>query len=193
MIALCLASGDPAREKERAAALCAALVEQVFGDPALLGREASGRPRLKVPGADLSLAHSAGAVLVALSVKGDLPPLNVAGATVTLLDEETDAVGVDLEADEGKDAARCLRIARRFFTPGEAARLEALSDPAAVKDAFLTLWTQKEAAVKATGEGLKALSGVDTEAHFPGRRFRSWTTTLDGHPFHACLCMMKNA
>lgn len=58
-----------------------------------------------------------------------------------------DAVGLDVEAD---DPARPVDdLARSFFTPAEA-------DLVAVGggDAFLRLWTLKEAFVKATGEGL---------------------------------------
>ncbi len=60
-------------------------------------------------------------------------------------------VGVDVEGR--RDVANITAIARRFFTPAEASQLEAL--PAARQaDAFRSLWTLKEAVVKAAGEAL---------------------------------------
>jgi len=60
-------------------------------------------------------------------------------------------LGVDVEAvNAHRD---CLNIARRFFIPAEAAALAALSFEEQC-EAFFHLWTQKEAFVKATGQGL---------------------------------------
>ncbi|WP_445145370.1 4'-phosphopantetheinyl transferase family protein [Dyella sp. Tek66A03] len=59
--------------------------------------------------------------------------------------------GVDLERLRAHP--RALPIARRYFSPEEAAGLEALPD--ALRDrAFLELWTAKEAVLKALGRGL---------------------------------------
>lgn len=196
MIALCWTQGDPAREKETAAALCGALIRRAFGvsDPdARLGYDERGRPRLSVAGADLSVSHSAGAVLIGLSARDPLRPLSLPGTTVSLLEEETDWLGVDLEITEGKNADRCLRVARRFFAPGEVAFLEALPTGEEQVRAFLTLWTQKESAVKATGEGLRALSGVDVLTPAPGRRFLTRKLTIGGRDFLASACLLKNA
>ncbi len=59
-------------------------------------------------------------------------------------------VGVDVELPRGR---RTDALARRFFAPGEQARLFALDEPARAT-AFFKLWTCKEAFLKATGEGL---------------------------------------
>lgn len=192
MIALVAAVTDPAREKETAASLCAELLRRAFGDPAVLTYEESGRPRLSVPGADLSVSHSQGAVLIALLTKGAPPPLTLPNAAVTLLNGEGEAVGVDVEDAAGRTADRCLRIARRFFFPGEAAALQALP-PEEQVPAFLTLWTQKEAAVKATGEGLSALSAVDTQTPLPGRVFLTPPPLFGERKTIASLCLLKNA
>jgi 4'-phosphopantetheinyl transferase len=59
--------------------------------------------------------------------------------------------GVDLE--RLRPHPRALPIARRYFSPEEAAGLEAL--PEGQRDrAFLELWTAKEAVLKALGRGL---------------------------------------
>lgn len=74
-------------------------------------------------------------------------------------------VGIDLEA--GRDEADTAGIARRFFTPGEAARLQALPEEQH-RAAFYTCWTRKEAYLKGRGEGL-AVSLSSFEVSFaPG-------------------------
>jgi 4'-phosphopantetheinyl transferase len=59
--------------------------------------------------------------------------------------------GIDLE--RLRPRPRALEIARRYFCPDEAAALAAL-EPARRDDAFMALWTAKEAVLKATGRGL---------------------------------------
>jgi 4'-phosphopantetheinyl transferase len=61
-------------------------------------------------------------------------------------------VGVDIERLDRRPPV--LRLARRYFDPGEADALEALPD-ALRTTAFLHAWTAKEAACKATGSGLR--------------------------------------
>ncbi|MDP4002328.1 4'-phosphopantetheinyl transferase superfamily protein [Methylobacterium sp. NEAU K] len=61
------------------------------------------------------------------------------------------AVGVDVEAIRPLPDA--LRIARAHFAADEAAGLAALP-PRAIEAAFFSLWTRKEAVVKALGTGL---------------------------------------
>ena len=60
-------------------------------------------------------------------------------------------VGVDIErVDSGADV---VRLARRFFSPGEALALSRL--PAAERpDAFFRIWTAKEATLKGSGGGV---------------------------------------
>lgn len=61
------------------------------------------------------------------------------------------APGIDLELRRTRASA--LEIAQRFFTAGEAAWLGTL-DEGARHDAFLELWTAREAVLKALGRGL---------------------------------------
>jgi len=60
-------------------------------------------------------------------------------------------VGVDVETVRPRP--RAVELARRFFAGTEAAELEALPDSARLAR-FLTLWTAKEAVLKAHGGGL---------------------------------------
>ena len=60
-------------------------------------------------------------------------------------------MGVDVElADRRVDP---LRIAGRFFSPGEVQTLRSLPEGSRAR-AFLTCWTRKEAFIKARGDGL---------------------------------------
>jgi 4'-phosphopantetheinyl transferase len=103
-------------------------------DPAQLQitRAARGKPRLEgEPSLEFNLSHSGGALLVALS--------------------RTLALGVDLELPRRQRPV--LELARRFFAPAEAAALAALPE-ARRQEAFLHLWTGKEAVLKALGHGI---------------------------------------
>jgi 4'-phosphopantetheinyl transferase len=60
-------------------------------------------------------------------------------------------VGVDVETVRPR--ARALELSKRFFAPDETAMLEALPEAERL-GGFLTLWTAKEAVLKAHGGGL---------------------------------------
>ncbi len=60
-------------------------------------------------------------------------------------------VGVDVETVRPR--ARALELSKRFFAPDETATLEALPDADRLAG-FLSLWTAKEAVLKAHGGGL---------------------------------------
>lgn len=77
--------------------------------------------------------------------------LSHSGKTLVLAVNYAGAIGADVETRSTRRDA--LGIARRYFHPSEAASLASL--PAAEqRDAFLTLWTLKEAALKAIGQGI---------------------------------------
>ncbi len=94
-----------------------------------------GKPQLNVfPGkTDLqfNLSHSHGLALYAVSRKQN--------------------IGIDVEY-LGR-ACNALKIARRFFTPGEAEMIAGLPEKIRWR-AFFTCWTRKEAFLKAKGVGL---------------------------------------
>jgi 4'-phosphopantetheinyl transferase len=91
-------------------------------------------------------------------------------------------VGVDVE--HLREIREARDIARRYFTPAEAERLDATHRPAAE---FLRLWTRKEAVIKAVGVGLSmplncfdlsAVAGDGTAAfdvRDPSARGAVWT------------------
>jgi 4'-phosphopantetheinyl transferase len=93
-----------------------------------------GKPFLENPGCAwlrFNLAHSDGLALVGVARGLEL--------------------GVDVE--RLRVVPDALEIASRYFAPSEAQALAALTDQAR-SEAFLQRWTRKEAALKATGEGL---------------------------------------
>lgn len=98
-----------------------------------LWRDPHGRPHLGAThaGSDANWSHSGERLLVAL------------GTGVR--------VGADLEFLRPRP--RAMVLATRFFTPDEAAALQAL--PADLReDAFVRLWCAKEAVLKAHGRGI---------------------------------------
>ena len=89
-----------------------------------------GKPFLKNhPGFQFNLAHS-----------GDYAALAVT---------ENEPVGIDIEKESRMQ--NCLAIAERFFTPTEHQALKNSKEPELL---FCHIWTQKEAFLKATGEGI---------------------------------------
>lgn len=125
---------DYRREHGRAP-LRAILADYLHAAPDMLAFIAGehGRPVLAGPHAALSFnwSHSGDHALLAIA-HGIAP-------------------GIDLE--RLRPRPRALDIARRYFCTDEADALAAL-EPGQRDDAFLSLWTAKEAVLKATGRGL---------------------------------------
>ena len=62
-------------------------------------------------------------------------------------------IGVDCQIVNIKDAARCKKIAERFYSPQEKLFLDGLPDADYISN-FFKIWTKKEAYIKYTGRGL---------------------------------------
>ncbi len=93
--------------------------------------EEHGKPALRNRAIEFNASHSGD--LVALAFANDTP------------------VGIDVERRRHiKDASA---LARRFFAAEE---LEIVANAADADDAFLTIWTAKEAILKASGQGIGA-------------------------------------
>jgi len=124
---------DPRRGRAPLIALLASYLG-VAADDVQLVEGAHGRPQLAPTQAralDFNWSHSGDCALVALA-------RNV-------------APGIDVE--RRRPRPRALELARRYFHPVEAAWLAA--QPVAQREqAFLALWTAKEAVLKALGRGL---------------------------------------
>jgi phosphopantetheinyl transferase len=123
-----------------------------------LNLDAHGKPILANEDYYLSIAHSGETVAVAISQS---------------------EVGVDLERERKVDIPA---LARRFFSPEEAAFLD--SNPAPAH--FFRFWTCREAASKADGRGLGKLLGqtkVATACNAPGEPVH---VTIGDELWNAC-------
>ncbi len=130
---------------------------RVVRDPA--GRALAGPagdlagPAGGLAGSGGGLAGSGGGLAAAGGLRVSLSHSRMlAAAAVTAIGP----VGVDLEPVRPVDA---LALARRWFPAPEAAWL-ALLPPGQRDEAFLGLWTQKEAIAKALGTGLRGGAGL---------------------------------
>ena len=73
-------------------------------------------------------------------------------------EEEPTRIGIDAEELGRPDFSNLEEMVARWFGENE----QTVFSASPTKETFLRLWTRKEAYVKYTGEGLKALSKVDT-------------------------------
>lgn len=80
--------------------------------------------------------------------------LSHSGELVALAFSGAGPVGLDVETVRAVPQA--TSIARGFFTDNERAWLESMPDESSRSQAFLSLWTCKEAVAKATGRGISA-------------------------------------
>ena len=93
-----------------------------------------GKPHLKAPGRhelNFSLSHSGDRLLIAICHDCE--------------------IGVDIE--QIQETSNPLQLARHFMSGDEASQLAELKDPLAQREFFFTLWTRKEAYIKAIGKG----------------------------------------
>ncbi len=101
---------------------------------------ALGRPYFFEKTAEFSLTHTEHFLFCALD------------------DESISYIGIDAEATGRLSAERMNSLAARWFAPEEQKYYQKSPD----LSTFLRLWTRKEASVKRSGEGLRALRETDT-------------------------------
>jgi 4'-phosphopantetheinyl transferase len=94
-------------------------------------RGEAGKPELMEGELSFNVSHS-----------GDRVAIAIASAT---------PVGIDIEVE--KPMRDLLELARRYFSPVEAARVETAA-PGEAAAAFFSIWTAKESVVKACGGGI---------------------------------------
>ena len=106
-----------------------------------LSYDANGRPYFLERTCDFSITHTQNHVFCAI-IEG----------------EEPMRLGIDAEDLGRPDFSTLEEMVARWFSPNEQKAFR--TSP--TKETFLRLWTRKEAYVKYTGEGLRALSKIDT-------------------------------
>ncbi len=132
-------------------------------------RDEHGRPYIErtasdaSPRFDFNLSHAGRYVAVAIAVAEN--------------ENETPRVGIDVEVPHRRIDKK--RLAERFFSPAERARLE---DARYADAEFLRIWTKKESYLKFLGTGLSGgMQNADTEnATALGVSFTEYT--LEGDP-----------
>lgn len=123
----------------------------------LFGEGEFGKPFLQSsPRCSFNMSHSHDLALVAMSDDGE--------------------IGVDVELVRPMDDA--VRLARRNYTADECAAIEAVA-PAEQTLAFLTVWTRKEACLKAIGSGF-SIAPETFETGLVPQRTRTTVETADG-------------
>lgn len=190
MIVVGYADGSRKQEHQNAILLRDRLLHRYLGaDETAVYRTEKGRPCLRQRDADISVTHSFGGVLVALVFDEthyglpaeELPDERRFPVTAPI-------IGADMEILTGKQAERCLGVARRFFFPDEQERLAAIADPDAVIAEFSRMWTQKESFLKAAGVGIAGLGKIDTDA-FPSEvSFIGYPLRMGEKDFYVSLC-----
>lgn len=106
-----------------------------------LDYDADGRPYFVDSNLDFNITHTDRAVFCAIART-----------------PEDGRVGIDAERLDRVSTLRSMALAERWFT-GEERRMFA---KAPTVETFLAVWTRKEALVKWTGEGMRALKNEDT-------------------------------
>jgi len=96
---------------------------------------AQGKPALRGGGLEFNVSHSGDRVAIAIA--------------------NGSPVGIDIEVEQPR-MTDLVVLARRYFSPGEAREVErgAAVDAEAAMRLFFTIWTAKEAVIKAVGGGL---------------------------------------
>ena len=101
----------------------------------------NGRPFFEERTCDFSITHTQNHVFCAI-IEG----------------EEPTRIGIDAEDLNRPDFLNLDEMASRWFGENE----QTVFSASPTKETFLRIWTRKEAYVKYTGEGIRALSKIDT-------------------------------
>ena len=112
------------------------------GADGTLAYDENGRPYFADRTCDFSITHTQNHVFCALTDGEDSPS----------------RVGIDAEDLDRPDLSNLDTLAARWFSQNE----QKIFCDSPSKETFLRIWTRKEAYAKYTGEGLRALSKIDT-------------------------------
>lgn len=157
---------------KKQAAACASLTGLYLlsrsGARGTLLYETNGRPKLLDAKVDFSIAHTGSHVFCAV-----LSEASVRNARIGLDAECTGRFSIEVMQE----------LAARWFAEGER---EAFAK-APTEDAFLRIWTRKEAYVKMTGEGMRALQSTDTVLIEREKNFLFLDDQRDGVVLSACV------
>lgn len=150
MIRLYLAACTKETEHEIGKKLAEYALENAFGIRSSLRHDSRGKPYFDAHGVFVSISHSDGLCLAAVSDK---------------------ELGADIERINGGD--RLTRLAQRFFTEEEADAVKTGGE-----DRFYEIWCAKESYIKYTGEGfsrpLGSFSVLNSEMKYSYFRYGNY-------------------
>lgn len=156
MIKLYLAACTKATEHDIGIKLAYYAIRDAYGLDAPLNKDERGKPYFDGADVHISISHSHERCLAAIS------------------DSE---VGADIEYKNGTDE-RLTRLAKRFFTEGEAAYVDECP-----RERFYEIWCAKESYIKYTGEGfsrpLSSFSVLESDMCF---------SRFDCGGYTVCVC-----
>lgn len=141
----------------------------------LLARRLNRAPRdlQFIEGAQGKPALTSGELEFNVSHSGDRVAIAIAGGT---------PVGIDIEVEQPR-MTDLVTLARRYFSRGEADEVERATGDEAMR-LFFTIWTAKEAVIKAAGGGLSielaAFSVYPVRTEWTAVQNLSGRATLDG-------------
>ncbi|MBR6807817.1 MAG: 4'-phosphopantetheinyl transferase superfamily protein [Clostridia bacterium] len=158
-------------------------------------RHETGKPFIANSDITYSLSHTNGCIGCAFCVDNILSnvprlPSVVSSSGVYVLQSNFPCeIGLDIEVcDTSRTKERMDAIATRYYSEGEKNRLFEAEDSFSV---FYSIWTRKESYVKCTGEGMKAITSIDT-ANLPrGCEMFEFMLKNGNNTFAASVCLME--
>lgn len=155
--------GENATERVRRAGLGGLWLLQRAGYLGELTYSANGRPSIRDAEIDFNVTHTEHHVFCAIADQGA-------------------RVGLDAEETKRMSTLRSFALAERWFVDGE--RGAFAKNPTV--ECFLRIWTRKEALLKWTGEGLRAIAREDTATAEERHGVRFYDFSQDGLVITLC-------
>lgn len=156
MIKLYLTECTRENEHQMGRALAAYALFDAFGLASPLAYEKNGKPRFEAKGVFVSISHSGGMCLAAVS------------------DRE---IGADIQLSD-REAERLTSLSERYFSPDELAYVKK-----APSERFYEVWCKKESYLKYTGEGLSRRLSDFSVFRLP---LEFWSVKIGGYTLALC-------
>lgn len=158
-------------------------------------RRELGKPYIVDSDITYSLSHTNGCIGCAFCVDKllfdvpELPEIVTESGVYMIPSQYPCEIGLDIEVcDLSRTKERIDSIASRYFSEGEKERLKMCENK--YYD-FYSIWTGKESYVKCTGDGMKAITSVDTANLRPGTVMFEFMMVNDNKTYAANVCLIE--
>ncbi len=159
-------------------------------------RRELGKPFIVDSDITYSLSHTNGCIGCAFCVDRllvdvpKLPKIVTESGVYVIPSPYPCEIGLDIEVcDRSRTKERMDSIASRYYSDGEKERLETCENK--YYD-FYAIWTGKESYVKCTGDGMKAITAVDTANLQPGTVIFEFMLENGNNTYAASVCLIEN-